>query len=350
MSRAGIGLCTTRGRASVRAFLCRMKPNVQPRRLRQRKGPVVASNKPSPSESALRSLDKQYWLQLGNDWPPARIAMLCEPMYGALLNNTIDTDACAKSLEARGARDFVKDALYDGIPDLSEGRRDVDVNSDFTPDPTIDLQGATHGSATSGATAGSDVTKRISPNILCYTFPRGEVTRLPEPSLNPPKGILDYHIMDPAALLPVLALGVQYGDRVLDLCAAPGNKTLALLQTGCCSNLVVNDSLMSRLNRLRHFLRSFLPHVSGDLVDFVNSDGRSWPGHESSTFDKVLVDVPCSADRHSILQDEDNIFINQRSGERRELPALQLSLLMYVICCHQTLGRLETLPSFTHEI
>lgn len=47
-------------------------------------------------------------------------------------------------------------------------------------------------------------------------------------------GVMDYYLMDAASLLPVLALGLQPGDTVLDLCAAPGGKTLALLQTGCC--------------------------------------------------------------------------------------------------------------------
>jgi len=47
-------------------------------------------------------------------------------------------------------------------------------------------------------------------------------------------GLLDYYLMDAASLLPVLALNVQPDDFVLDLCAAPGGKTLALLQTGVC--------------------------------------------------------------------------------------------------------------------
>jgi len=37
--------------------------------------------------------------------------------------------------------------------------------------------------------------------------------------------------MDAASLLPVLALNLEPNDAVLDLCAAPGGKSLAILQT-----------------------------------------------------------------------------------------------------------------------
>ena len=42
---------------------------------------------------------------------------------------------------------------------------------------------------------------------------------------------IGYYMMDTASLLPVIALGLEEHDRVLDLCAAPGGKTLAMLQT-----------------------------------------------------------------------------------------------------------------------
>ena len=53
--------------------------------------------------------------------------------------------------------------------------------------------------------------------------------------------------MDAASLLPVLALNLQPTETVLDLCAAPGGKSLAMIQTIYPSNLLecmqVNVSL-----------------------------------------------------------------------------------------------------------
>lgn len=42
---------------------------------------------------------------------------------------------------------------------------------------------------------------------------------------------LGYYLMDGGSILPVLALDLKLGDRVLDMCSAPGGKALAALQT-----------------------------------------------------------------------------------------------------------------------
>lgn len=46
---------------------------------------------------------------------------------------------------------------------------------------------------------------------------------------------------------------------------------------------------------------------------------------------QVLVDVPCTTDRHSLMEDDNNIFSKSRTAERRRLPQLQLELLLYVL-------------------
>lgn len=42
---------------------------------------------------------------------------------------------------------------------------------------------------------------------------------------------LGYYLMDGGSILPVFALDLKLGDRVLDMCSAPGGKALAILQT-----------------------------------------------------------------------------------------------------------------------
>jgi len=63
-----------------------------------------------------------------------------------------------------------------------------------------------------------------------YTFATGVADMRLEPPTKGCLGTFDYYCMDAASLLPVLVLDVHPGDSVLDVCAAPGGKTLALLQ------------------------------------------------------------------------------------------------------------------------
>uniref|UniRef100_A0A674DCT7 NOP2/Sun RNA methyltransferase 3 n=1 Tax=Salmo trutta TaxID=8032 RepID=A0A674DCT7_SALTR len=68
----------------------------------------------------------------------------------------------------------------------------------------------------------------LPPSLQCFIHP--SPVRYPSPPHR--QGQLKaYYLLNAASLLPVLALGVQEGDRVLDLCSAPGGKALAILQT-----------------------------------------------------------------------------------------------------------------------
>ena len=91
---------------------------------------------------------------------------------------------------------------------------------------------------------------------------------------------------DAAAALPVRLLAPQPGERVLDLCAAPGGKTAQLAAAG--AQVVAVERERKRAERLHENLtRLGLP------ADIVIADALRWdPGTQ---FDAVLLDAPCTA-------------------------------------------------------
>ncbi|MGE0653958.1 MAG: RsmB/NOP family class I SAM-dependent RNA methyltransferase, partial [Alphaproteobacteria bacterium] len=101
-----------------------------------------------------------------------------------------------------------------------------------------------------------------------------------------------YQIQDEAAMVPVALLDPQPGERVLDLCAAPGNKTAQIaLALGNRGTVVANDVKPGRLATVHHTIaRLGLLNVSTTALD-----GRRFPP-VAGGFDKVLVDAPCSAE------------------------------------------------------
>lgn len=241
-----------------------------------------------------------YSVQFGELWPSIRVSLLSEQKYGALVNNFATWDHVSTELEQLNARDFVNEAMSRG-----ERKPEGDQTAASPPDSWA-----------------------YSPNLRCFTFARGDVSRFPPARLGS-LGVMGYYLMDAASLLPVLALGLQPGDIVLDLCAAPGGKTLALLQTGCCRHLAANDQSTSRTARLQNVLHSYVPQEirNNNQVRVTSWDGRKWGELEGDTYDRVLVDVPCTTDRHSLHEEENNIFKKSRKKERQMLPMLQVQLL-----------------------
>ena len=102
------------------------------------------------------------------------------------------------------------------------------------------------------------------------------------------------------SMIPPLALNVQPGHTVLDLCAAPGSKTSQILERvvrgaggGC---VVANDVNNSRLDVLNHQTNR-VPQAQSHLI-ITNNDALTFPLFSSpdDKFDRVLCDVMCSGD------------------------------------------------------
>ena len=83
------------------------------------------------------------------------------------------------------------------------------------------------------------------------------------------------------------AVGVQPGDRVLDLCAAPGGKTMQLAERA--AEVVAVEVHPGRARELEANMR----RLGATNVTVVNADAREFPT-ELTGFDRVLVDAPCS--------------------------------------------------------
>ncbi|KAM6262434.1 5-cytosine rRNA methyltransferase NSUN4 [Porphyrio hochstetteri] len=313
-------------------------PGQGPRRYRHKEKWATTAPRIPPPRLALHHFDMNYSLQLKDLWPSVRSSLLCEQKYGALLNNFSLSNCVTQELELLNATDFVAEAPRKA-QQWQRGAAEEETGREESRSQVRSGEGRTvmQAEVMTQAETSPPLCASISPNIKCYTFPRGDITRF-RPARPDTLGLLEYYLMDAASLLPVLALNVQPGDFVLDLCAAPGGKTLALLQTGVCGHLAANDVSVSRTKRLYQILHSYVPKEVREIVSVTSYDGRDWDQLEGGTFHKVLVDVPCTTDRHSVMEQDNNIFHKRRTKERQMLPMLQLQLLMAGILATKPLG------------
>ncbi len=120
-----------------------------------------------------------------------------------------------------------------------------------------------------------------------YVDPEGK------PSAHPYYAAGLYYLQEPSAMLPADRLPVYQGDLILDLCAAPGGKSTALLAKLNGSGLLVaNDISASRARPLVKNLELY-----GGTNYFVTAeDPKKLSGTYGQIFDKILVDAPCSGE------------------------------------------------------
>ena len=94
----------------------------------------------------------------------------------------------------------------------------------------------------------------------------------------------DWWVQDAAAALPVKLLAPQPGEAILDLCAAPGGKTLQLAAAG--ADVTALDLSERRMQRVSENLKRTGLSVACVVGDALEHSGQ---------YDAVLLDAPCSA-------------------------------------------------------
>ncbi|GAO40280.1 putative RNA methyltransferase [Sphingomonas changbaiensis NBRC 104936] len=123
-------------------------------------------------------------------------------------------------------------------------------------------------------------------------------------------------VQDLAASIPARLLGPGDGRAVLDLCAAPGGKTLQLASAGWRVTAV--DSSANRLERLRENLQR--TRLSAEVIE---ADVMQW--EPSAPVDAILLDAPCSAT--GIFRRHPDVLYRVRPKVIAEMAELQRAML-----------------------
>ncbi|WP_281276965.1 RsmB/NOP family class I SAM-dependent RNA methyltransferase [Methylobacterium radiodurans] len=219
------------------------------------------------------------------------------------------------------------DPLGDGAPDWLAAR----WRAAYGPD-RAEAIGRAH---LAGATV--DITVKADPEgwagrLGAVSLPTGSL-RLAAGS--GPIGALDgfeagaWWVQDAAAALPAKLLGARAGERIADLCAAPGGKTAQLAAAGAAVSAI--DRSAPRLERLRRNLERL-----GLAAEVVVGDALALdrPG----SFDAVLLDAPCSAT--GTIRRHPDVAWTKRPDDIARLAGLQARLLDHAATLLRPGGRL----------
>lgn len=128
-------------------------------------------------------------------------------------------------------------------------------------------------------------------------------------------------VQDEAAQLSAHILNPEADEKILDACAAPGGKTGHLLEKAPSSQLTAVELEPWRLEKIESNLERLGYPVSLICADAGDLDAW-WDGN---TFDKVLLDVPCSAT--GVIRRNPDIKINRKPADINELIEIQKQIV-----------------------
>lgn len=130
-------------------------------------------------------------------------------------------------------------------------------------------------------------------------------------------GLRNPYYLDEASLKTASILPVTENANVLDMCAAPGGKTLVLaMKLKGTGSLTSNDRSPDRRQRLKRVIEDSLPEGYGDNSKVTGFNAESWGVYEKDVYDYILLDAPCSSERH-VMQDEKYLSVWSPSRPKR---------------------------------
>ena len=180
-----------------------------------------------------------------------------------------------------------------------------------------------------------DLTAKGNPGVLAeklggHMLPTGSV-RLTDPgqvSALPGFETGEWWVQDAAAAMPARVLAPKAGEKVLDMCAAPGGKTLQMAAAG--ADVTALDLSHKRMVRVSENLNR-----TGLRATCATGDALL---HEGGPYDAILLDAPCSA-TGTIRRHPDLPFAKDGS-EFGELIGLQSALIDHALGLLKPGGRL----------
>ena len=139
------------------------------------------------------------------------------------------------------------------------------------------------------------------------------------------------YFLNLASYLAVQSLGELGNQDVLDLCAAPGGKTLVLASSlGKRGTIVANERSSARRYRLKRVLEEHLDVDKLSRIKITGHDASRWGLYEQDRYNIILLDVPCSSERY-LLEKPSHLHkwsVNRTRLLAQQAYAMALSALM----------------------
>ncbi len=208
-------------------------------------------------------------------WPRARKAagFLNAVLRKAASDRTAFDDAPAPATWPDWLSDTMRASLGDAAVTALATHQQIE--------PSLQLTAKTDPVALSNAIGATGLDPKLLPNGS-VELATGQIETLPGFESG------DWWVQDAGASLPATLVNAQQDQHIVDLCAAPGGKTMQLAATG--ARVTAIDRSSKRLERLRDNLKRT---NLGQNTRIFNEAGENW--QPDSPVDAVLVDAPCSA-------------------------------------------------------